>query len=321
MRLSHSLPIIEDAVYRFGLSNEEIAYLLESEVEKCHLNRGQIVHARVSLDGLMPGIQVYQLPPLGGMDDERPVIAPLQPTPQAFLETVENYRRVRIGEFGWDLALARCIAVENGFSVIELIEHAAMSGEIAVLPHSRLGVHDRQCWAKGQSAYVAFARALSDHRDGVEAWHALKPRWVATRADSVFLRKLVKQFFGIEPAMAELYGGIGMVVLDERADLGAFVGTDGENVKALETLCGAKQIVVVRKPGPFPDRWRLKRSIQQLTAVKRFAVVAPKNGDLAWKIIVHRDEMKLLLGIGGCRLMFISRLSGLIIETVERTQV
>lgn len=196
-----------------------------------------------------------------------------------------------------------------------------MKGEIAVLPHSRLATSDRRQWCKGRTGYVVVARAPTEHRDGIDVWHSLNPKWLASRTDSIFLRRLVNHFFSLDPEMTELYSGIGMVVLNERANLGSFVGKGGENVKALEMVSGARQVVVVRKPGMYADRWRLKNAIQQLTPVKRFAIIPPAEGTAVWTIAVHPSVTKLLVGSEGCRLMFISRLAGLQVQVIERTQV
>jgi hypothetical protein len=110
-----------------------------------------------------------------------------------------------------------------------------------------------------------------------------------------------------------------MIVLPEHGDLGAFVGKNGENVKALETVAGASQLVVVRKLGEFGDRWRLKKAIQQLTELRKFALVAPTAENPAWEIVVHPNASKFLVGAGGIRLMFISRLSGLPVMVAERS--
>ena len=194
MRLPHAVPVIQDAVFRLGLSNEEIAYLLETEVEHRHLQRGQLVRAYVRLDGESPNIAVYELPPLGSTRPETQIRVPLQPDPQRFLARVESFRRAKTGKLGWEAVLARCLGVEEGYSVLELRDHPLLEGQSAVLPHSRLAANDRQSWRKGLVRYVAVCRAPNEHRDGLDPWHQLNPRWLATRGDSIFLPEYRTKF-------------------------------------------------------------------------------------------------------------------------------
>jgi len=320
MQLSHALPAIDDAVFRLGLPHDEIAYLLEAEVEYCHLLRGQRVRAHVSLDPYAPSLTVYRVPPLGSTAPEIPIHTPLQPTPQSFLARLEAYQRARAGQAGWEVALATCVRLEEGFSVVELADHPQLAGDVAVLPHARLTASDRATWRKGVARYVAVCRAPLEHRDGSESWRVLEPRWLATRADSIFLRLLIARFMGVEEH-TDLYGGIGMVVLSEHADLGGFVGQGGQHIHALQALSGARQIVVVREPGPHCAAYRLKSAITQLTAARPFRLISPGEGSDVWSIVVRPDTVKRLVGVGGCRLMFVSRLARVRVKVVERAAI
>ena len=320
MRLSHAVPVIEDAVFRMGLTNEEIAYLLETEVELRHLRRGPLVRAQVCLDGVSPSIRVCELPPPGRMNEEAPIRVPLQPSPQHFLQRVEAYQRTKIGKLGWEIALANCLSVEAGFSVVELTDHPLIEGEVAVLPHSRLAATDRHGWTKGVAHYVAVCRAPSEHRDGAPPWYALNPKWMATRADSIFLRLMICKFLQVN-VRTEVYSGIGLVVLGEHGNLGEFVGRGGQNVRALQRISGCHQIVVAREPGDYPARYRLKYAIEQLTPVRRFRLIEPGSGHEVWTIVVHPDDTKRLVGKHGTRLMFAARLARLRVQVAERTQV
>lgn len=318
MKLSHSLPIIEDAVFRMGISNEEIAFLLETEVERTYLARGRRVRARVSLENDLAGIEVFEVPPVGSWGREVMIPNPIQPNPKLFLERVEKYKQSRVAQFGWELAMVKCISIADDFSIVEVKEPAGMAEQLAVMPHNRLSSSDRASWKIGKTLYVAMCRANGEHRDGMEHWYHTDAEWMATRTDSIFLRRLVSQFFCVDAVMVHLYSGTGLIVLDEHADLGKFVGPGGENVKALETISGAKQIVVARALASSSDRWRLKKAIQQLTPVKHFQLLPPREEEKVWTILIHPDQVKRLVGVHGCRLMFISRLAGVPVKVVER---
>lgn len=311
MRMSSAAALLDDAVHRIGLPAETLIWLLESEIEAYYLARGQYARARVSLTAGVPKVEAVEIAPVGAMWPEQRFASVWQPSSDAFRRVVDDYARHQIGQLGWEVARARCVAIKDQYSLVELSDHPALDGEIAVLPHGLLGAREASLWRKGMERYVAVYQPRREHYDGAEPWRALEPRFLATRRHSIFLRSLVRNFVGIFPR-AEIIGEFGLLILDSDTDLGAFLGKGGENVRALAELAGLTAIKVAHEPSSPRPEGRLKSAIEQLTPVRPadVAITPPAREQDPWTIAVREDETKRLLGRNGNRLTMIARLAG-----------
>ncbi len=313
LRVSHGEVAVDEAVRGMGLGWYELRYLLEGEIERMHAWLGQAVRAYVDIDDLHCHVTVYDV---GGFAERR-LRFHLQPTPEEFRAVVDGYARDRNASLGWVVALGTCIGLNADHSLLELSDHNELGGQLAVLPHALLGGTDRATWRRGAARYVGLFKASDRPLEGAAAWHNAGARWIATRRHSIFLRSLLLRFLGIA-AHTEIIGDFGMVVLAKHAELGAFVGTAGENAKALRDLAGLRELSVVRDVSDREPRHRLTSAVRQLSQAQRFTLIEPAAGAHEWVIQAPGAAAKRIAGVGGLRLTMIARLSGLRVKLIER---
>ena len=233
MRTFSDRLVFDDAVWRLGLKETEIFWLLESMIERGHAERhGVLVRANVIVDEMGSCVSVYEPAPFGSLESDRELRFFYRPSPEDFRRAIEEYSATKTSIAGWEIALARCVQVCDGYSLVELTENERLDGEVAVLPRAMQAWADHATWQRGQERYVAAFQPRPEQIDGGQAWQKLSPRWVTTRRHSIFLRLLLQRFLSIT-AHTEIVGDSGMIVISPSGPAGELIGTGGANIRAL----------------------------------------------------------------------------------------
>lgn len=305
----------DQIAHDIGLRPSELTWLLEAEVEKLHLERGEVVRARVTI-GDDSALEVIRLPGWGRLHDERVLDAPLHPNEEEFRRIVDAYAKDKTGRLGWEVARAKCVALHDSYSLVVLQDHPILDGEMAVLPHQLLASLDRPRWGLEAERYVAVFQPRPEQFDGAESWRKVGAQWIATRRNSIFLRSLVLRCLGRQ-VRSEIVGDLGMLILEPNASIAEYIGKEGANARALADLAGLTSVVVAREPLSRRAQTRLTYAIEQLCGIKEFELVAPQAPSHEWRVRVSANGAKRLASNHGFRLTMIMRLAGVLLRIEE----